>query len=53
MLAHLCVHACRAFGAWGDMVIFLRSGKRLEFIGMENVEELKRELEACLPGARL
>jgi hypothetical protein len=45
--------APRGFGMWGDMVVFMKDGKQLDFVGMENVQELKASLEACLPGARM
>jgi hypothetical protein len=38
----------RAFGAWGDMVIFLKDGSRLELIGIEKFAEVKRHIESCM-----
>ena len=37
--------APRAFGLWGDMVIFLKDGSRLELIGLEKFDELRDFLE--------
>lgn len=56
MLAHACMIAQvqiaysqireirvapRAFGAWGDMVIVLKKGERLELVGMEKFADIK------------
>ena len=38
----------RALGAWGDMVIFLKDGSRLELVGMQNWEDIKRHIESCI-----
>jgi hypothetical protein len=37
--------APRAFGAWGDMVIFLKNGSRLEILGLERIDELRDYVE--------
>lgn len=37
----------RAFGAWGDMVIFLEKGDRLELVGMEKYADIKAHIERC------
>lgn len=38
----------RAFGLWGDMVIVLKDGQRLELLGVEKWAEIKRYIESCL-----
>lgn len=38
----------RAFGAWGDMVVFLKNGQRVEFVGMEKYQDLKAHIERCM-----
>lgn len=35
----------RAFGAWGDMVIFLKNGDRLEIAGLENFRDIQSHIE--------
>ena len=40
--------APRAFGLWGDMVLFLNNGERLELTGLQDVGDLKRHIESCL-----
>jgi hypothetical protein len=35
----------RAFGLWGDMVVFLKDGARLELVGIENVAEIRNYIE--------
>ena len=35
----------RAFGAWGDAVIFLKDGSRLELVGLENHAEIKTYID--------
>mmetsp|Transcript_14414 Transcript_14414/g.31177 ORF Transcript_14414/g.31177 Transcript_14414/m.31177 type:complete len:193 (-) Transcript_14414:700-1278(-) len=40
--------APRAFGAWGDMVLFTKRGERLELIGLEKYAELKEYIERCM-----
>ena len=40
--------AQRAFGLWGDMVLFLTNGERLELTGLDDVDELKRHIESCI-----
>jgi hypothetical protein len=41
--------APRAFGLWGDMVLFLNDGNRLEIPGLENYEEIKLFIESKIP----
>lgn len=38
----------RGFGAWGDIVIFLKDGSRLEMVGMENYEGIRSHIETCM-----
>jgi hypothetical protein len=38
----------RALGAWGDMVIFLKDGARLEVAGLESFADVKRHIESCM-----
>jgi hypothetical protein len=38
----------RAFGAWGDMVIFTKDNSRLELIGLEKCADIKRHIESCI-----
>ena len=38
----------RAFGAWGDMVIFLKDGSRLELVGLEKVMEIRNYIEGFI-----
>ena len=33
--------APRGFGLWGDMVVFLKDGSRLEALGLERVNEIR------------
>lgn len=40
--------APRAFGLWGDCVIFLKDGSRLEITGLENHNEVKRHILSCI-----
>lgn len=40
--------APRAFGLWGDMVIFLKDGSRLELLGVENHNKLKGFVEGYI-----
>ena len=35
----------RAFGAWGDCVIFLKDGSRLEMVGLENFDAIRNHVE--------
>jgi len=35
----------RGFGLWGDAVIFLKDGSRLELIGLENFAEIRNHIE--------
>jgi hypothetical protein len=42
--------APRAFGLWGDMVLFLKDGNRLEIPGLENYADVKRYIESKIPG---
>ena len=42
--------APRAFGLWGDMVLFLNDGTRLEIPGLEGYQDLKRYIESKIPG---
>jgi hypothetical protein len=37
--------APRALGLWGDMVIFLKDGSRLELLGVEDHQKLKAYVE--------
>lgn len=36
--------APRAFGAWGDIVFFLKDGSRLELAGLERYDEVGQAL---------
>jgi hypothetical protein len=38
----------RAAGLWGDMVIFLKSGERLEIAGLEKAVELKAYIDGFI-----
>lgn len=38
----------RAFGAWGDMVVFLKDKSRLELVGLERCEEIKRHIDSYI-----
>ncbi len=38
----------RAFGAWGDMVIFLKDGSRFELVGVDKFADIKRHIESCI-----
>lgn len=38
----------RGFGLWGDMVVFLRDGSRLELIGLERHAEIRDYIIGCL-----
>lgn len=38
--------AARALGAWGDMVIFLKDGNRMEITALENYKEVRKLIEA-------
>lgn len=38
--------APRALGAWGDLVIFLKDGSRLELVGLERFQDIRRFIEA-------
>uniref|UniRef100_A0A383WHG8 YdbS-like PH domain-containing protein n=1 Tax=Tetradesmus obliquus TaxID=3088 RepID=A0A383WHG8_TETOB len=40
--------APRAFGLWGDCVIFLKNGDRLEITGLERHQEIKRHIMSCI-----
>lgn len=35
----------RAFGLWGDMVVFLKDGSRLEMVAMDKFDEIKKYLD--------
>jgi len=37
--------AVRAFGLWGDCVIFLKNGSRLELLGLEKIDEIRDYIE--------
>lgn len=37
--------APRAFGLWGDMVVFLKDGSRLELVGLERFDEIRDYIE--------
>ncbi len=37
--------APRAFGLWGDCVIFLKNGSRLEILGLEKIDEIRDYVE--------
>lgn len=38
----------RAFGLWGDMVVFLKDGSRLEIVGMEKIVEIRNYIESFI-----
>lgn len=40
--------APRAFGLWGDMVVFLKDGSRLELAGIDKFQEVKEYMQARL-----
>lgn len=40
--------APRAFGLWGDMVVFLKDGARLELVGLENFAEIRNYIEGFI-----
>ena len=40
--------APRAFGLWGDCVIFLKNGSRLEIAGLEKIHEIRDYVEGKL-----
>jgi hypothetical protein len=40
--------APRAFGLWGDMVIFLKDGNRLEITGLDTYADIKRHIQSCI-----
>jgi hypothetical protein len=40
--------APRAFGAWGDMVLFLKDGSRLELVGLENFRAIQDYIEGLI-----
>lgn len=40
--------APRAFGAWGDMVIFLKDESRLELVGLENFRAIQDYIEGLI-----
>lgn len=40
--------APRAFGLWGDCVIFLKDGSRLEITGLERHQDIKRHILSCI-----
>lgn len=40
--------APRALGLWGDCVIFLKDGSRLEITGLEKFQEIKRHILSCI-----
>lgn len=40
--------APRAFGLWGDAVVFLKDGSRLELTGLERYADIKRHIESCI-----
>ncbi|KAG7671969.1 hypothetical protein NADE_000374 [Nannochloris sp. 'desiccata'] len=37
--------APRAFGLWGDCVVFLKNGSRLELLGLETIDEIRDYIE--------
>jgi hypothetical protein len=40
--------APRAFGGWGDMVIFLKKGGTLELVGMQQYQQIKVRQMQCI-----
>ncbi|GFR47158.1 hypothetical protein Agub_g8849 [Astrephomene gubernaculifera] len=38
----------RGFGLWGDMVVFLRDGSRLELTGLEKYREIADHINRCI-----
>ncbi|KAF8067251.1 hypothetical protein HT031_002298 [Scenedesmus sp. PABB004] len=40
--------APRAFGLWGDCVIFLKDGSRLELTGLERYKDIERHIASCI-----
>lgn len=38
----------RAFGLWGDMVVFLRDGSRIELSGVEKYKEIEDHIKRCI-----
>eukprot|EP00775_Hariotina_reticulata_P012678 gene12678-12807_t len=40
--------APRAFGLWGDCVIFLKDGSRLEITGLERFQDIKKHILSCM-----
>jgi hypothetical protein len=40
--------APRAFGLWGDCVIFLKDGSRLEITGLERFQDIKQHILSCI-----
>ncbi len=40
--------APRAFGLWGDCVIFLKDGSRLEMTGLEKYQDIKKHIMSCI-----
>eukprot|EP00877_Chromochloris_zofingiensis_P014006 jgi/Chrzof1/885/Cz01g32200.t1 len=40
--------APRALGLWGDMVVFLKDGSRLEIAGLEKYQDIRRHIESCM-----
>jgi hypothetical protein len=40
--------APRAFGLWGDAVLFLKDGSRLEITGLERFRDIERHITSCI-----
>ncbi|GLI65465.1 hypothetical protein VaNZ11_008815 [Volvox africanus] len=38
----------RGFGLWGDMVVFLRDGSRIELTGLEKFKEIEEHINRCI-----
>ncbi|GIM00679.1 hypothetical protein Vretimale_5620 [Volvox reticuliferus] len=38
----------RGFGLWGDMVVFLRDGSRIELTGLEKYKEIEEHINRCI-----
>ncbi|EFJ47485.1 hypothetical protein VOLCADRAFT_120959 [Volvox carteri f. nagariensis] len=38
----------RGFGLWGDMVVFLRDGSRIELTGLEKYKEIEDHINRCI-----
>ncbi|GLC33170.1 hypothetical protein PLESTB_000363100 [Pleodorina starrii] len=38
----------RGFGLWGDMVVFLRDGSRIELTGLDKYKEIEEHINRCI-----